>query len=156
MRHAAQPAAWARGLVRACLDKTCCSWLRHHGSAKAEVCNAEDWIARLGCARCATRHSVLVRGTKLPPPAGASDNRAILIPVEGVGAQMAITKVSSQADDHQRHHLDLYASDQVAEIERLIDLGAQRVDWRYPDGADYIVLADPDGNRFCVVRKSRF
>ena len=69
---------------------------------------------------------------------------------------MAITKVSSQADDHQRHHLDLYASDQVAEIERLIDLGAQRVDWRYPDGADYIVLADPDGNRFCVVRKSGF
>nr|WP_246654634.1 VOC family protein [Rhizobium laguerreae] len=54
---------------------------------------------------------------------------------------------------HQRHHLDLYASDQQAEVERLLSLGAQRVDWRYPEGADYIVLADPDGNRFCVVQK---
>nr|WP_315860012.1 hypothetical protein [Rhizobium leguminosarum] len=27
------------------------------------------------------------------------------------------------------------------------------MDWRYPEGADYIVLADPDGNRFCVVQK---
>ena len=79
---------------------------------------------------------------------------AILVPRDGVGAQMAITKVSSQSEDHQRHHLDLYASNQVAEVERLIELGAERVDWRYPDGADYIVLADPDGNRFCVVQKS--
>jgi hypothetical protein len=63
--------------------------------------------------------------------------------------------VPSRAEDHQRHHLDLYASDQAAEVERLIGLGARRVDWRYPDGADYVVLADPDGNRFCVVRKLR-
>ncbi|UFW76383.1 VOC family protein [Rhizobium sp. SU303] len=34
-----------------------------------------------------------------------------------------------------------------------MSLGAQRVDWRYPEGADYIVLADPDGNTFCVVQK---
>ena len=83
-----------------------------------------------------------------------SDDWAILVPCEGMGVQMAITKVSSQADNHQRHHLDLYASDQPAEIERLIGLGARHVDWRYPDAADYTVLADPDGNRFCVVRKS--
>jgi catechol 2,3-dioxygenase-like lactoylglutathione lyase family enzyme len=82
-----------------------------------------------------------------------SDDWAILVPREGTGAQMAITTVSSRAEDHQRHHLDLYASNQAAEVERLISLGAQRVEWRYPEGADYIVLADPDGNRFCVVRK---
>ena len=23
----------------------------------------------------------------------------------------------------------------------------------YPEGADYVVLADPDGNRFCVIDK---
>jgi catechol 2,3-dioxygenase-like lactoylglutathione lyase family enzyme len=83
-----------------------------------------------------------------------SDDWAILVPSEGTGPQMAITIVSSRAEDHQRHHLDLYASDQAGEVERLVGLGAQRVDWRYPEGADYIVLADPDGNRFCVVRKS--
>jgi catechol 2,3-dioxygenase-like lactoylglutathione lyase family enzyme len=65
-----------------------------------------------------------------------------------------LRKVSSQSEDHQRHHLDLYADNQEAEVERLIGLGAQGVSWRYPDGADYIVLADPDGNRFCVVQRS--
>ena len=82
-----------------------------------------------------------------------SEDWAILVPREGIGAQMAIAKVSSRAEDHQRHHLDLYAHNQAAEVERLIALGAQRVIWRYPEGADYVVLADPDGNRFCVVRK---
>jgi len=83
-----------------------------------------------------------------------SEHWAILVPREGIGAQMSITKVSSDAESHQRHHLDLYATDQSAEVERLITLGARRVNWRYPDGADYVVLADPDGNTFCVVHKS--
>ena len=82
-----------------------------------------------------------------------SDNWAILVPIDGPGAQLAIAIVSSDAADHQRHHLDLYAEDQRAEVERLITLGASRVDWRYPPGADYVVLADPDGNKFCVVQK---
>ncbi|WP_261334490.1 VOC family protein [Rhizobium leguminosarum] len=82
-----------------------------------------------------------------------SEDWAILVPVTGEGQQMAITIVSSDPTTHQRRHLDLYASDQQAEVERLLSLGAQRVDWRYPEGADYIVLADPDGNRFCVVQK---
>ena len=46
-----------------------------------------------------------------------------------------------------------YATDWKAEVERLLGLGARHVDWHYPDDADYVVLADPDGNRFCVVRK---
>lgn len=82
-----------------------------------------------------------------------SSDWAILIPQEGHGVQLAISRVSSDAESHQRHHLDLYAEDQAAEVERLLALGAQRVDWRYPEDADYIVLADPDGNRFCVVEK---
>ena len=82
-----------------------------------------------------------------------SDDWAILVPSEGQGAQMAITKVSSSAHDHQRHHLDLYAADRAKEVDRLIALGARRVDWRYPEGADYVVLADPDGNTFCVIEK---
>lgn len=62
--------------------------------------------------------------------------------------------VSSDAASHQRHHLDLYAVDRAAEVERLVRLGARQVDWRYPDHADYVVLADPDGNRFCVIQKA--
>ncbi|CAN7258559.1 VOC family protein [Bosea sp. LjRoot90] len=78
---------------------------------------------------------------------------AILVPREGVGVQLAITQVSSQAQDHRRHHLDLYASDREAEVERLLGIGAKRAEWRYPEGADYVVLEDPDGNRFCVIEK---
>jgi catechol 2,3-dioxygenase-like lactoylglutathione lyase family enzyme len=78
---------------------------------------------------------------------------AILIPRQGPGPQLAITIVTSTAEDHQRHHLDLYAENARAEIARLMALGARRVDWRYPEGADYVVLADPDGNTFCVVEK---
>ena len=35
---------------------------------------------------------------------------------------------------------------------RLVGLVAERVDWdSYPDDPDFVVLADPDGNRFCIV-----
>ena len=67
--------------------------------------------------------------------------------------QLAIKLVTSDARDHRRHHLDLYAADQAAEVARLLGLGATRADWSYPPAADYVVLADPDGNRFCVVDK---
>jgi hypothetical protein len=48
--------------------------------------------------------------------------------------------------DRPRVHLDLYASDQAAEIDRLLGLGASHVDWQdYPEGVDFAVLADTDG-----------
>ena len=79
---------------------------------------------------------------------------AILVPVNGEGQQISISEISSNVDGPQRHHLDLYAADQTAEVERLISIGAIRVERKYPEGADYVVLADPDGNTFCVVDKS--
>jgi hypothetical protein len=58
-----------------------------------------------------------------------------------------------------RVRLDLATDDaaqQAQEVERLISLGAERVDWDlYPDDPDFVVLADPEGNRFCVVDTSR-
>lgn len=83
-----------------------------------------------------------------------SDDWAILVPREGPGVQVAIALVTSDAATHQRHHLDLYATDQRVEVARLLDLGAALVDWRYPEGSDYVVLADPDGNTFCVIEKA--
>lgn len=77
------------------------------------------------------------------------DDWAVLKPRSGVGAQLALKLVTSEKA--RRHHLDLYASDQAAEVTRLLALGATRPDWNYEPGADYVVLADPDGNRFCVV-----
>ena len=83
------------------------------------------------------------------------DTWAILVPKSGQGQQMAISLVPKASDDQlrQRHHMDLYATDRKAEVERLLSVGAQRVDRQYPDGADYVILADTDGNTFCVVEK---
>lgn len=52
-----------------------------------------------------------------------------------------------------RVHLDLYTSDQNAEVARLEALGANRVvPWEYDEGHDHVVMAAPDGNEFCVVQ----
>ena len=74
-------------------------------------------------------------------------NPAFLVPQDGPGTRLHL-------DEEDRTHLDLWAedeADQRAEVERLVSLGAQRVDWEYPDDADFIVLADPEGNLFCVI-----
>jgi hypothetical protein len=37
-------------------------------------------------------------------------------------------------------------------VERLLALGASEVEWdRRAADADYVILADPEGNRFCVI-----
>ncbi|MEF2277772.1 VOC family protein [Deinococcus sp. YIM 134068] len=80
------------------------------------------------------------------------DDWAVLVPVEGPGVQLALDLVDSERA--RRHHLDLYADDGAAEVERLLSLGATRVDWRYPPDADFVVLADTEGNPFCVVQRN--
>jgi predicted enzyme related to lactoylglutathione lyase len=51
-----------------------------------------------------------------------------------------------------RLHFDLTAADDLGdEVDRLVSLGARRLDVG-PGGSDRVVLADPDGNEFCVAR----
>lgn len=84
----------------------------------------------------------------------------VLVPADGTPVPRLSLMVSeSPVQDEPRVHLDLYAGDRAdrdAEVERLVALGAERVAWeRYPEDADFVVLADPDGNRFCVIAKQR-
>jgi len=82
------------------------------------------------------------------------DTWVVLVPESGPGAGLSLATSETPVQEHPRVHLDLYASDQEAEVARLIGLGAERVAWDlYPDDADFVVLADPDGNRFCVIEK---
>ena len=53
-----------------------------------------------------------------------------------------------------RVHLDLYTSDRDGEVARLEAFGARRLPWEYEEGHDHIVMADPDGNEFCVVQSA--
>jgi hypothetical protein len=50
-----------------------------------------------------------------------------------------------------RLHLDFRPDDQDAEVQRLIELGASRVDIGQGEQS-WVVLADPEGNEFCVLR----
>ena len=52
-----------------------------------------------------------------------------------------------------RIHIDFYADDRSAEVRRLEGLGATRAPWEYPPDADFVVMADFDGNEFCIVQK---
>jgi len=51
-----------------------------------------------------------------------------------------------------RDHLDLRAPDQATEVERVIGLGATRVDVGQTGEEPFVVLADPAGNEFCILR----
>jgi catechol 2,3-dioxygenase-like lactoylglutathione lyase family enzyme len=78
---------------------------------------------------------------------------------DGSGRALGLMRSESPVEAHPRIHLDLLTDtteEQEAEVERLVELGAVRVDWDlYPPNPDFIVLADPDGNVFCVVDLSR-
>jgi len=62
------------------------------------------------------------------------------------------------ADDakqgQNRLHIDLRPDDQSTEVERLIGLGASRVDVGQGE-VPWVVLADPEGNEFCVLGARR-
>jgi catechol 2,3-dioxygenase-like lactoylglutathione lyase family enzyme len=70
------------------------------------------------------------------------------------GPNLAFQARDRRPPSHSWVHLDLYTPDQASEVERLLKLGARRYPWRYAPGADFVVLEDPGGNRFCVVAKS--
>ncbi|MFN8518358.1 MAG: VOC family protein [Chloroflexota bacterium] len=81
---------------------------------------------------------------------------AILAPRHGRGPNVSLDRVRSSVQVPPRIHLDLYADDQAAEVARLAALGASEVHWdKRPADADYVIMADPEGNRFCVVDVSR-
>ena len=79
----------------------------------------------------------------------------VLSAPDGSGVSIALQRSDTPPQDHPRLHLDLHVADaaeQKAEVARLVSLGARHVDWdSYPDDPDFVVLADTEGNLFCVV-----
>ena len=88
----------------------------------------------------------------LPREGPGDDDFMLLRPKDGVGPNISLDRVHSKVQIPPRIHLDLYTEDQAGEVERLKELGATEIHWdKRPADADYIILADPEGNRFCVV-----
>ena len=86
-----------------------------------------------------------------------SDGWVVLTDPTGAGPNISLDRIEENRlpplGELSRVHLDLYTSDQAAEVERLLGLGATRYDRDYGPDDDFVVLVDPDGNRFCVVGK---
>jgi Glyoxalase-like domain len=76
----------------------------------------------------------------------------MLVDPAGRRLPVSLQLASSPPAEPVRVHADLYTREQARPVDRLVELGATRVDdWPYPDGADLIVLRDPEGNEFCVI-----
>jgi len=78
------------------------------------------------------------------PPEGSAE--------DGVAAELLFLKVPEGKQVKNRLHLDLRPTDQQAEIDRFEALGARRVDVGQSDDVTWVVLADPEGNEFCILR----
>lgn len=87
------------------------------------------------------------------PREPADGGWVVLRDPEGSGPNLSLQARDRPPPRRSWIHLDLYTRDQASEVDRLIELGARRYPWRYPPGADYVVLEDPDGNLFCVVQR---
>jgi predicted enzyme related to lactoylglutathione lyase len=98
---------------------------------------ARFWAAALGWQVLSERPREVVIGPELDAPFG-----------------ICFMPSPDRKATKNRLHLDLTADagEREAEIERLVDLGARRVDIGQTGNESWTVLADPEGNEFCVVR----
>jgi len=67
---------------------------------------------------------------------------------------LVFTPVPDAKTVKNRLHIDLRPDDQESEVERLVDMGARPVDIGQGD-VSWVVLADPEGNEFCVLKSSK-
>jgi hypothetical protein len=74
----------------------------------------------------------------------------ILKDPNGIGPNLSLSLSAEGPLEEYRLHLDLYAADPLAEVDRLLTLGA-RVKLPAEAGHDFVTLADPDGNLFDVI-----
>ncbi len=72
----------------------------------------------------------------------------------GTGPNVSVQETDELKFGRNRMHLDLYADDQEAEVERLVKLGAT-IHRPAREGKDFLILADPEGKLFCVVQLPR-
>jgi predicted enzyme related to lactoylglutathione lyase len=101
---------------------------------------ADFWEKALGWRRTYEAEDEIV----LEPPAGS--------PADGVSPDLLFLKVPERKELKNRLHLDLRPEDQAAEVERLEGLGGSRISVGQGPEVTWVVMADPDGNEFCILR----
>jgi hypothetical protein len=101
---------------------------------------ASFWQAALGWRRTSEDDDEIV----LEPPTGS--------PEDGVAPDLVFLRVPEKKAGKNRLHLDLRPGNQAAEVERLEGLGARRADVGQGPDVSWVVMADPEGNEFDVLR----
>jgi predicted enzyme related to lactoylglutathione lyase len=101
---------------------------------------AHFWAAALGWRVTLLEDDEVV----VEPPAGS--------PEDGIVPDLLFLRVPEGKVVKNRLHLDLRPADQSAEVARLAGLGASLVSVGQDDDATWVVMADPEGNEFCVLR----
>ena len=76
------------------------------------------------------------------------DDPVVLVEAPGEVPRLCFQRVPETKRVKNRVHLDVQCDDLEREVERLSALGARVLD--RPAGRDWVVLADPEGNEFCV------
>jgi len=101
---------------------------------------ARFWQSALGWRRTFDKDDQIV----LEPPEGSSE--------DGIVPDLLFLRVPEEGLVKNRLHLDLRPEDQAAEVARLEALGAERTDVGQGPDVDWVVMKDPDGNYFDVLR----
>ena len=88
----------------------------------------------------------------LVPPHALDESRSI--PLTEQGASLVFVTVPEAKSIKNRLHIDLAPGpddDQDAAVQALLDRGATRANVGQGTGETWVVLADPEGNEFCVL-----
>ncbi len=101
---------------------------------------ADFWQATLGWRRTFEQDDQIV----LEPPEGSKE--------DGVVPDLLFLRVPEALSAKNRLHFDLRPKDQAAEVARLEQLGARRADVGQGPDVQWVVMTDPDGNFFDVLR----
>jgi predicted enzyme related to lactoylglutathione lyase len=83
---------------------------------------------------------------------GAAGSYVLLASPSGALPKLLLQRVSEPKATKNRMHLDIETPDVDAEVLRLEGIGATRVEpgARIEHGSRWVIMADPEGNEFCV------
>jgi predicted enzyme related to lactoylglutathione lyase len=98
---------------------------------------------------CADPHALAAFWTEATGYRVAADHGSFLM-LAGHGVDIGLQQVPEPRAGKDRVHLDFHAEDLDVEVKRLLGLGATVLGEQEVPGLRWTVLADPEGNEFCV------
>ena len=105
----------------------------------------------IDCNDFATMSAFWAEALHYEPREPAGEDWVVLRDPRGVEVNVSLQQVPERASEKNRLHFDLYTTDPEGEFDRLLGIGATRHPREPEPNEDFVVLADPEGNLFCVI-----